>query len=66
MHLLPGWIAILFVASNFFVSSVSQFFIINREIDNIGSYYKSIGIIQPMDKNNYYVNEEQELISGDQ
>ena len=58
-------LAILFVASNLFISSVSQFFIVNREIDNIGSYYKSIGTIQPLDENNYYINEAQELISGD-
>ena len=54
----------LLVASNLFISSISQFFIINREVDNIGEYYRSIGTIVPTDYN-YNVREAQEIITGD-
>ncbi|MBU5312804.1 ABC transporter permease [Tissierella carlieri] len=56
---------ILLIASNLFISSISQFFIVNREIDNIGKYYRSIGTIRPLDENNYDVKEAQEIITGD-
>ncbi|MCQ4922802.1 ABC transporter permease [Tissierella carlieri] len=58
-------LSILLIASNLFISSISQFFIVNREIDNIGKYYRSIGRILPLDENNYDVKEAQELITGD-
>ncbi|CAK7058198.1 ABC transporter permease [Tissierella sp.] len=56
---------ILLIASNLFISSISQFFIVNREIDNIGKHYRSIGTIRPLDENNSDVKEAQELITGD-
>jgi hypothetical protein len=56
---------ILLVVSNLFISSISQFYIVNREIDNIGKYYRSIGTILPLDENNFDVKEAQELITGD-
>lgn len=52
------------MGSNFFISSISQFFIVNREIDNIGMYFRSIGTIAPTDFN-YNVKEAQEIITGD-
>lgn len=36
---------ILLVASNLFISSISQLFIVNREIDNISRYFRSVGTI---------------------
>ncbi len=56
---------ILLIASNLFISSISQFFIVNREIDNIGKHYRSIGTIRPLDENNYDVRKAQELITSD-
>ncbi len=56
---------ILLISSNLFISSISQFFIVNREIDNIGKHYRSIGTIRPLDENNSDVKEAQELITGD-
>ncbi len=56
---------ILLVASNLFISSISQFYIINREIDNIGRYYRSVGYLEPIDYNHYNVKEAQELITND-
>ncbi|MBU5312396.1 ABC transporter permease, partial [Tissierella carlieri] len=58
-------LSILLIASNLFISSISQFYIVNREIDNIGKYYRSIGKILPLDENNFDVKEAQELITGD-
>ncbi len=56
---------LLFIVSNLFISSTTQFFIVNREINRIGNYYKSIGTIQILEKDKYYVNEAKELIDGD-
>ncbi|CAK7058319.1 ABC transporter permease [Tissierella sp.] len=58
-------LSILLIASNLFISSISQFFIVNREIDNIGKYYRSIGKILPLDENDFDVKEAQELITDD-
>lgn len=59
---------ILFMGSNLFISSASQFFIVNREINNISMYYRSIGTITeietPIDYN-YNIKEAQEIITGD-
>ena len=57
-------LAILLIASNLFISSISQFYIVNREIDNIGRYYKSIGTIVPTNFN-FNIKEARELISSD-
>lgn len=40
-------LAILLIASNLFISSISQFYIVNREIDHIGRYYRSAGYLVP-------------------
>lgn len=56
---------LLFIVSNTFISSVTQFVIVNRETSRIGAYYKSIGTIQPLDEDNYYIDEAQKIISGD-
>ena len=56
---------ILSIVSSLFISSLTQYFIVNREIGRIGSYYNSIGTIQPIDKENYYVNEAQKIIADD-
>ena len=58
-------ILILFIISNTFISSVTQFVIVNREINSIGSYYKSIGTLQPINREQAYVNEAQSLLSED-
>lgn len=55
---------VLYIVSNTFISSVTQFVIVNREINRIGGYYKSIGTIQPFEKEKY-LNEAQKIISGD-
>jgi hypothetical protein len=56
---------LLLIVSNTFISSITQFFIVNREINRIGNYYKSIGTIQSIDGDNYYINEAQALLSED-
>lgn len=58
-------IILLFIASNLFISSTTQFILVNREINRIGNYYKSIGTIQPLEKDKYYINEAQKIIDGD-
>ena len=55
---------ILLVASNLFISSISQFFIINREIKDISRYYRSVGTIVSLG-DNYDVKEAQKVITGD-
>ncbi len=55
---------ILLVASNLFISSISQFFIINKEINNISRYYRSVGTIVSLG-DNYDVEEAQKVITGD-
>jgi ABC-type antimicrobial peptide transport system permease subunit len=55
---------ILLIASNLFISSISQFFIINREINDISRYYRSVGTIT-WNNDNYDVKEAQEIIAGD-
>lgn len=55
---------LLSIASNLFISSISQFYIVNREIDNIGRYYRSIGTITTTGFN-YNVKEAREIISSD-
>lgn len=65
-------LAILLITSNLFISSISQFYIVNREIDNIGRYYRSVGYLVlsniPWDENfnldpNYTPEEIQELFN---
>lgn len=58
-------IFIVFIISNTSISRLSQFVIVNREIDRIGSYYKSIGTVQPINKEQFYVNEAQALLKED-
>lgn len=41
------FIIILLIASNLFISNISQFYIVSREIDNIGRYYRSAGYLVP-------------------
>ena len=65
-------LAILLITSNLFISSISQFYIVNREIDNIGRYYRSVGYLVlsniPWDENfdldpSYTPEEIQELFN---
>lgn len=57
-------LSILLIASNLFISSISQFYIVNREIDNIGGYYKSIGTIISTDY--IYIGEARDMIASDE
>ena len=58
-------IFMVFIISNTSISRLSQFVIVNREINRIGSYYKSIGTVQPINKEQAYINEAQLLLKED-
>lgn len=58
-------LTILLVSSNLFISSISQFYIVNREVDNIGRYYRSVGYLVPIDYNYYDAKDVQRLITDD-
>lgn len=57
--------ALLLIASFTFVSSLSQYVIVNKAINDIGAYYKSIGMIQPKNPEAFYINEARNLIAND-
>ena len=56
---------VLLVGSSLFISSITQYLVLKREITHIGEYYSSVGLITPKDESEYCVNTARNVIAKD-
>lgn len=48
-----------------FFSTTIQYFLVGQGLNKIGSYYKSIGYLKPIDEGEWYITEAKEVIKDD-